>query len=187
MHDICHERRARGEGEMMAEAVTHASSKPVGARQRPSRQSADPQAACTNGLFTRSHGGDADAREQLVAEFTPLARSLARRYNNTSEPYEDLCQVAQVGLVKAVDRYDPGRGLPFQAFAIPTILGELRRYFRDCTWSVHVPRGVQERALQLRDAERALGDRYGRSPTVSELAQFMELGTDAVIDALRAL
>jgi RNA polymerase sigma-B factor len=139
-------------------------------------------------LFVRlRRGGESAALDQLVESFTPLARTLARRYNNTSEPYEDLCQVAQLGLIKAIQRFDPERGFPFQAYAIPTILGELRRYFRNSSWAVHVPRGVQERALDLRDTERALGDEYGRSPTVSELAQFMELSIEQVLDAMQAL
>jgi RNA polymerase sigma-B factor len=131
--------------------------------------------------------GDRSALEALVESYTPLARTLARRYYNTSEPYEDLCQVAQLGLIKAIQRFDPERGFPFQAFAIPTILGELRRYFRNSSWAVHVPRGVQERALEVRDAERALAEEHGRAPTVSELAQFMELSIEHVLDALHAL
>ncbi len=139
-------------------------------------------------LFARMRRpGEQAALEELVECFTPLARTLARRYSNTSEPYEDLCQVAQLGLIKAIKRFDPARGFPFQAFAIPTILGELRRYFRNSSWSAHVPRGVQERALELRDAERALSEEYGRSPTVPDLAQFMELDIEEVIDAMQAL
>lgn len=140
------------------------------------------------GLFRRwSRHGDRAAREALISAYSPLARNLARRYNNTSEPYEDLCQVAQLGLVKAVDGYDPERGFPFTAYAVPTILGELRRYFRSASWAVHVPRGAQERALEVRDTERVLSEQYGRAPTVSELAQFMELPTEKVLDALLAM
>jgi RNA polymerase sigma-B factor len=131
--------------------------------------------------------GERAAFDQLVECFGPLARSLARRYNNTSEPYEDLCQVAQLGLIKAIQQFDPDRGFPFQAYAIPTILGELRRYFRNSSWSVHVPRGVQERALEVRDTERALNEEHGRSPTVPELAQFMELSVEQVLEAMHAL
>ncbi len=139
-------------------------------------------------LFLRwSRKRDRAARDALLGAYTPLARNLARRYNNTSEPYEDLCQVALVGLVKAVDGYDPERGFPFTAYAIPTILGELRRYFRSASWAVHVPRGAQERALEVRDTERLLSEQYGRSPTVTELAQFMELPTEKVLDALLAM
>jgi RNA polymerase sigma-B factor len=141
----------------------------------------------TKTLFARWRSGEIAARDELLEHYAPLARSLARRYNNTSEPYEDLCQVAQLGLVKAAERFDPERGFPFQAFAIPTILGELRRHFRNCSWAVHVPRGVQERALELRDVERLLSDEHGRAPTVYELAQFMELDTGEVLDAMQAL
>ncbi len=141
----------------------------------------------TTALFRRWRAGDAAARERLAEGYSSLARNLAYRYLNTSEPYEDLCQVAELGLLKAIERFDPDRGFPFQAFAIPTILGELRRHFRNCSWSVHVPRGVQERALELRDVERALSEENGRAPTVHELAQFMELSTEEVLDGLQAL
>lgn len=141
----------------------------------------------TNALFARWRRGDRAARDLLLERYAPLARNLARRYNNTSEPYEDLAQVAQLGLVTAVERFDPKRGPPFQAFAIPTILGELRRHFRNCSWAVHVPRGVQERALELREAQRIWSDKHGREPTVFELSQFMELDTEQVLDAMQAL
>ena len=139
-------------------------------------------------LFLRwQNDGDEAAREALVRHYTPLARSLARRYRNTSEPFEDLFQVAQLGLLRALQRYDVERGFPFQAFAVPTILGELRRYFRNSSWAVHVPRGSQERALKLRDAQHQLSDRSGRAPTVNELAEYLELSTEEVIDGLQAL
>jgi RNA polymerase sigma-B factor len=142
----------------------------------------------SSSLFSRwREGGDASARDSLFRRFAPMARALARRYSNGAEPLDDLCQVAQLGLLRALSRYDPGRGVPFQAFAVPTILGELRRYFRDSGWAVHVPRGVQERALELRDAERQLSEESGRAPTVTELAQFLELSTEEVVDGLRAL
>jgi RNA polymerase sigma-B factor len=131
--------------------------------------------------------GDEAARAELVEQFLPLARNLARRYGRSSEPMDDLVQVASLGLVKAVDRFDTERGGSFQSYAIPTILGELRRYFRNSSWAVHVPRGMQERALLLRDTERTLSDENGRAPTVSELAQFMELTTEEVLDAMQAL
>lgn len=161
--------------------ATGESPRPVSGRAGLSRQD---QAA----LLRRWHRNrDCAAREALISSFTPLAYSLARRYNHTSEPYEDRCQVAQLGLVKAIDGYDPDRGFPFPAYAIPTILGELRRYFRNCSWSVHAPRGAQERALLVRDAEQALSEENGRAPTVSELAEFMELSTEQVLDALLTL
>jgi RNA polymerase sigma-B factor len=131
--------------------------------------------------------GDQAAREALVERFMPLARSLARRYDRSSEPYEDLLQVAALGLLKAMDRFDPGRGPSFASFAIPTILGEMRRYFRDSGWSLHVPRGDKERALKVRDAQEAFANEHGHAPTVSQLAQYLELEDEQVIDALLAI
>ena len=137
-------------------------------------------------LFERHQAGDA-AREDLVRRFMPLARSLARRYDRSSEPFEDLLQVASLGLIKALDRFDPDMGHPFASFAVPTILGEMRRHFRDAGWSVHVPRGSQERALKVRDAQERLANAHGRAPTVTELAEYLELSTGEVIDALQAI
>ena len=99
--------------------------------------------------------GDPRARDELVARFLPLARKLARRYVGR-EPFDDLLQVASVGLLKAIERFDPGRGIAFSSFAVPTILGELKRHFRDTGWFVHVPRGVQELALKVEEAEQQL-------------------------------
>jgi RNA polymerase sigma-B factor len=139
-------------------------------------------------LFERwQQQGDREAREALVRHFMPLARSLARRYNRSSEPFEDLLQVASLGLLKALDRFDAKRGYAFPSFAVPTILGEMRRYFRDSGWSVHVPRRVQERALLVRDAQETLAARRGHAPTVMQLAQYLELDIEEVVDALQAL
>jgi RNA polymerase sigma-B factor len=139
-------------------------------------------------LFRRwQRDGDAAAREALVRLHMPLARGLARRYGRSSEPFEDLLQVASLGLLKALDRYDTDRGHPFASFAVPTILGEMRRYFRDSGWAVHVPRGSQERALKVRDARDRLANRNGRAPTVNQLAEYLELDIEAVIDALQAV
>ncbi len=138
-------------------------------------------------LFARHAQGDLAAREALVRRFMPLARSLARRYDRSSEPFEDLLQVASLGLLKALDRFDSSLGHPFASFAVPTILGEMRRHFRDAGWSVHVPRGSQERALKVRDAQERLANAQGRAPTVAELAQYLELGTEEIIDALQAI
>jgi RNA polymerase sigma-B factor len=138
-------------------------------------------------LFARLGDGDQSAREALVRRFMPLARSLARRYDRSSEPFEDLLQVASLGLLKALDRFDASLGHPFASFAVPTILGEMRRHFRDAGWSVHVPRGSQERALKVRDGQERLANANGRAPTVHELAQYLELSTAEVIDALQAI
>jgi RNA polymerase sigma-B factor len=129
---------------------------------------------------------DAAAREALVRSYLPLARSLARRYARSSEPFEDLCQVASLALVKAIERFDPHRGVEFRAFAIPTILGELKRHFRDSAWAVHVPRGIQERALLVQEATERLTNRGGRQPSVPELALYLELSIEDVLDGLRA-
>ncbi len=127
---------------------------------------------------------DQRAREELVERFLPLARKLARRYAGAREPFDDLVQVASLGLVKAVDRFDTGRGTAFSSFAVPTILGELKRYFRDLGWSVHVPRGAQEQALKVEEGQQQLTSRTGRPPTVEELAQYLELSIEDVLDAL---
>src|ERR1700730_12561872 len=139
-------------------------------------------------LFARwQEDRDDGAREALVQRFMPLARSLARRYARSSEPFEDLLQVASLGLIKALDRFDPQKGHPFQSFAVPTILGEMRRYFRDSGWALHIPRGTQERALKVRDAQECFANEHGRAPTVNQLAQYLELDTEEVIDALQAI
>ncbi len=128
---------------------------------------------------------DRGARDELISRFLPLARKLARRYAQSSEPYEDLVQVASLGLVKAVERFDPSRGFAFSSFAVPTIVGELKRYFRDASWALHVDRGAQERARKIADAQQALSSRTGRIPTVSELAQYLELSQEEVLDGLQ--
>jgi RNA polymerase sigma-B factor len=139
-------------------------------------------------LFHRwQHDRDVASREQLVRRYMPLARSLARRYGRSSEPFEDLVQVASLGLLKALDRYDADRGHSFASFAVPTILGEMRRYFRDSGWAIHVPRGAQERALKVRDAQEQLANQLGHAPSVNQLAEYLEFDTEDVIDALQAL
>ncbi len=130
--------------------------------------------------------GDQAARQELIERFLPLARKLALRYTNPHEPLEDLVQVASVGLVGAVDRFDPTRGIGFPAFAIPTILGELKRYFRNTGWSAHVPRAAQELALRVDRASRQLTARTGHAPNVHELAQFLELSPEEVLGGLEA-
>ena len=130
--------------------------------------------------------GSERTRAAMVEEYMPLARSLARRYERSSEPLDDLVQVAALGLVKAVDRFDPTRGVAFASFAVPTILGELRRYFRDCCWDVHVPRGTQENVLAIEAAQRRFMVDHSRTPSVGELAEYLELDTERVLEALQA-
>jgi RNA polymerase sigma-B factor len=137
-------------------------------------------------LFERWHRyGDRRARDELIERFLPLARKLARRYIPSSEPYEDLVQVASLGLVKAVERFDPGRGFAFTSFAVPTIVGELKRYFRDSGWALHVDRGAQERARKITDAQQRISARTGRAPTISEIAQYLEISEEEVLDGLQ--
>ncbi len=141
----------------------------------------------TNELFRRwQRERDARAREALVERFLPLARKLARRYQGAHEPLDDLVQVASLGLVKAIDRYDPDRGIAFSSFAVPTILGELKRYFRDVGWSVRVPRGTQEAAIKVEQIQRRLTAQTGRPPTFDEIAQYAEMSIEDVLDALEA-
>jgi RNA polymerase sigma-B factor len=137
-------------------------------------------------LFRRYHADrDLADRELLVRRFLPLARSLARRYASPSAPYEDLAQVASLALLKAIDRFDPGRGASFAAFATPTILGEMKRYFRDSVWTVHVARAAKERALAVDRATQVLSTRLGHSPTVREISEYLELEEEDVLDALQ--
>src|SRR5213078_3709457 len=138
-------------------------------------------------LLTRYHGqGDIAARDELVERFLPLARQLARRYQRGNEPLDDLIQVASIGLVKAVDRYDPERGTAFSSYAVPTILGELKRYFRDAGWAVHVPRGMQERVMSVNQAMTRLARDLGRSPTPGEVADALGESPETVLEAMEA-
>jgi RNA polymerase sigma-B factor len=133
-----------------------------------------------------TEGGDINARDQLVERFLPFARDLARRYSHGDESLEDLVQVASIGLLKAVDRFDPDRGTEFASYAAPTMIGELKRHFRDYGWSLHVPRDLQERALAATRTVEALSANRGRSPTTRELAAELGCGPEDVLEALEA-
>ena len=138
-------------------------------------------------LFRRLRDADDQrAREELVRRFLPLARKLASRYTNPYEPFEDLVQVASIGLLGAIDRFDPDRGVGFPSFAIPTILGELKRYFRRTGWSAHVPRRAQELALMVEKASRELSAATGVGPSVEDLARYLELDTEDVLTGIDA-
>jgi RNA polymerase sigma-B factor len=128
---------------------------------------------------------DRSARDELIERFLPLARKLARRYVSSSAPYDDLVQVASLGLVKAVERFDPSRGFAFTSFAVPTIVGELKRYFRDTAWALHVDRSAQERARKIAEAQEEIGAQTGRPPSLSELAQYLEMSEEEVLDGLQ--
>jgi RNA polymerase sigma-B factor len=141
----------------------------------------------TDTLFARLRArSDSAAREELVTRFTPLARKLASRYLNPYEPFDDLMQVASIGLLGAIDRFDPDRGIGFPSFAIPTILGELKRYFRGTGWSAHVPRGAQELAMRVDQVSRQFQARSGRTPRVGELEDMLGLSTEDVLTGLEA-
>ncbi len=138
-------------------------------------------------LLTRWHvHGDEHARSALVDRFLPLARQLARRYQHAGEPLEDLVQVASLGLLKAIDRFDPARDTAFSSFAVPTILGEIKRHFRDKGWSVRVPRDLQELAVKVERLGDALGRELGRAPTIEELAQRTGVSAEQVLEAREA-
>src|SRR6478672_2212237 len=133
-----------------------------------------------------AHSRDPATRDELVTAHLGLAEYLARRFANRGEPLDDLIQVASVGLLKAVDRFDPERGLEFSTFATPTILGELKRHFRDRGWAVRVPRRVQELHLQLGRIVSALGQEKGRSPTPGEVAERAGVSEESVLEAMEA-
>jgi len=135
-------------------------------------------------LYARSRSPH--VREDLIGRFMPLARSLAMRYRGGTESVEDLVQVASLGLVKAIDGFDPERGKPFTAYAVPTILGELRRHFRDHVWNIHLPRSLQERTMSVDNAVGELTEELGRFPTVAQIAARLELSQEQVLEALRA-
>jgi RNA polymerase sigma-B factor len=137
-------------------------------------------------LFTQwQKHGDRRAREALIEHFLPLAKGLARRYVGGYEPIDDLTQIAYIGLIKAIDRFDASRGNRFPAYAVPTILGELRRHFRDTTWAVHVTRSGQERAMEVEQACELLTAKRGHPPTVGEIAEYIERDQQEVLDALQ--
>lgn len=138
-------------------------------------------------LFVRYHrDGDARARDQLVERFLPLARQLARRYQRGGEPLDDLLQVASLGLIKAIDRFDPDREIAFSSYAVPTILGEIKRYFRDRTWAVRVPRDLQELTLKVDRAVGRLSEDLRRQPSVAEIATAVGTEEEDVLEALQA-
>jgi RNA polymerase sigma-B factor len=129
---------------------------------------------------------DPALRDELITIHLGLAEYLARRFANRGEPLDDLIQVASVGLLKAVDRFDPDRGLEFSTYATPTIVGELKRHFRDKGWAVRVPRRVQELHLRLAKVVNTLGQELGRSPTIEEIAQHAEVTEEEVLEAIEA-
>jgi RNA polymerase sigma-B factor len=138
-------------------------------------------------LFARYRSrGDLATRDALVKRFLPLATRLAQRYHRGAEPLDDLVQVASVGLLKAIDRFDPERGAAFSSFAVPTIAGELKRHFRDKGWALKVPRDLQESAQQVNRTTDRLGHELGRTPTVAEIADALGITPEQVLEAREA-
>jgi RNA polymerase sigma-B factor len=137
--------------------------------------------------FRLAHDGDARALDLLVQRYMPLARSVASRYARGGEPLDDLVQVASVGLIKAIKRFDADRGLAFSSFAVPTMAGELRRHFRDRGWAVRPPRGLQESAMQVVKVTEELTRRLGAPPTIRQIGQALELTDEQVLEARSAL
>lgn len=135
-------------------------------------------------LIEAAAAGDERAREAVLEAHLPLVRGLASRYAGRGEALEDLVQVGSIGLVLSLQRFDPGRGVPFRSFAIPTIVGEIRRHFRDRAWALHVPRRLKELSLRLSRTTEHLTAELGRAPTIAELAKAVEVGEDEIVDAL---
>ena len=129
---------------------------------------------------------DRAARDALVERFLPLARQLARRYRRSAESVEDLEQVASLALVRAVDRFDTSRGTAFTSFLVPTVLGELKRHFRDVAWAAHVPRRMQERVMRVTSAVEDLSSGNGRSPSVADIAHHTDQSSEDVLEAMEA-
>ncbi len=140
----------------------------------------------TRRLFRAARAGDADAREELIMAYDGLARYLARKFKNRGESDEDLEQVAYLGLIKAIDRFEPERGLEFSTYATPTIMGELRRHFRDKGWSVRVPRRLQELSQKVNRATDDLAVELGHMPSVSEIADHLGVSVDEVLEAMES-
>src|SRR5665811_80715 len=136
----------------------------------------------------RRFTGDRDqaSREELVRRYMPFAKRLALRYRGASESFDDLLQVANLGLLNAIDRFDPERGIPFTAFASPTVLGELKRHFRDRVWTVRVPRGLHDRMAEVDKAIAELTKKLQRSPSVGEIAERLELEQTDVLEVMEA-
>jgi RNA polymerase sigma-B factor len=135
---------------------------------------------------TYQRTGDRTLRNSLIEEYRGLAHHLAKRYANRGEPFDDLLQVALLGTLKAVERFDPDRGVEFSTFAAATVNGELKRHFRDKTWAIHVPRGAQELHLRLAPLIERLGQDLSRPPTVAELATALDATEEAVLEAMEA-
>ncbi|MCH3943609.1 MAG: SigB/SigF/SigG family RNA polymerase sigma factor [Atopobiaceae bacterium] len=182
---------------MPAESNPTAQPTPADADARPStsrRRSAKPghgklawDKERTRELFRRfKEEGDEDAREQLIVSHLNLVRFLASKFKNRGEPLDDLIQVGTIGLIKAIDRFEPARGLEFTTYATPTIMGEIKRHFRDKGWSVRVPRRLQELSAKVNQATDTLTKELQRSPSIEEIAAYLETSVDEVLEAMES-
>ena len=152
------------------------------------RSSLDAGDRSCRGLFERyRRTGDPAVRAELTERFLPLARSLARRHEGGGESLDDLTQVASLALLKAIDRFDPQRPVAFTSYAVPTIVGELKRYFRDYSWSVRVPRSLQELALRAQRESEQFAAEHGHAPTAGQLAQRLGVDVEQILEAREAL
>jgi RNA polymerase sigma-B factor len=167
--------------------VLHEVAVAVPAREPAAPESPEQRSREDARLLLRYHrDGDLAAREELVVRFLPLARQLAARYRHAGEAVDDLVQVACLGLLKAIDRYDRDRGDGFARYAVPTMLGELKRHFRDKGWSVHVPRATQELVLKVSEALGTLPAKLGRSPRPRDVAEALGEPVEDVLEAMEA-
>jgi RNA polymerase sigma-B factor len=182
MTPITDERRGRAIESSLREAS------PKATRPRPYRPVVGAGGAMDEAGLVRAYARTRNPmlKEELARRFQPLSRSLALRYRGATEPLEDLIQVANLGLVKALNGFEPERGTTFVAYAAPTILGELRRHFRDRVWQVRLPRVLQERAMLVRKAVASLSDELGTSPSVPQVAEHLRLTEEEVLEALQA-
>ena len=141
----------------------------------------------THELFRRyKEEGDVEAREKLVMSHMNLVRFLANKFKNRGEPLDDLIQVGYLGLLKAIDRFDPSRGLEFTTYATPTIMGEIKRHFRDKGWSVRVPRRLQELSAKVNQATDVLTTELQRSPKIEEIAEYLDASVDEILEAMES-
>jgi RNA polymerase sigma-B factor len=130
------------------------------------------------------HPSRAALRVEAIAAWLPMAHRLARRYAGRGEPLDDLLQTATIGLIRAIDRFDPNRGTDFVGYAIPTVLGEIKRYFRDRTWSIRVPRRLQELRMAINEANNVLAHALHHAPTVTDVADHLKISEEAVLEGL---
>ena len=173
-------------------AVRRANSEPMAIAERP-RSASRPDRRRAD---ARRHEDDLfqafaatrspDLREDLVRRLMPLAKSLALRYRRRTEPLDDLVQVASLGLVKSINGFDPSLGFPFRAYATPTIVGELRRHFRDHVWTLRLPRALQELTMKIKRATDDLSEELGRLPTPTEIAEHLDVTVEDVLDGIEA-